>query len=177
MKTRRKDRHSPRLAHYDYTTPGAYFVTICTLNRECIFGQISNDIVKLNSMGRIVSEEWIKTAELRPYVEIDSYIVMPNHLHGIILLQQNPCRDTARRVPTKEQFGRPVIGSLPSVIRSFKSAVTKRINLLQGTPGKKLWQGRYYEHVIRKSEELNLIREYITTNPSRWSFDRENPES
>ena len=177
MKTEHKDRRSTRLPYYDYTTPGAYFFTICTLNHECLFGQTMNDIVKLNSIGRIVSEEWVKTANLRPYVEIDSYIVMPNHLHGIIILRENHRRDTARRVPTTEQFSKPIAGSLPTVLRSFKSAVTKRVNILQGTPGKRLWQGRYYEHVIRNSEDLNRLREYIITNPFRWSFDRENPES
>ena len=175
MKTRRKNRRSPRLDHYDYTTPSAYFVTICTLNRECLFCQIVDGIVKLNSTGRIVSEEWVKTADLRPHVEIDSYIVMPNHLHGILILNEIHRRDTARRVPAMEQFSRPVAGSLPTVIRSFKSAVTKRVNILQGTPGRRLWQGRYYEHVVRKSEYLNSIREYIITNPTRWPFDRENP--
>ena len=178
MKTEHKDRRSTRLPYYDYTTPGAYFVTICTLNHECLLGQIVNGIINLNSIGRIVSEEWVKTANFRPYVEIDSYIVMPNHLHGIIILRENHHRrDTARRVPTTEQFSKPIAGSLPTVIRSFKSAVTKRVNILQGTPGKRLWQGRYYEHVIRNSEDLNRLREYIITNPSRWSFDRENPES
>ena len=100
MKTRHKNRHSPRLAYYDYTTPGAYFVTVCTLHRECLFGQIVNGAVVLNPSGRIVAEEWAKTADLRPYVEIDSYIVMPNHLHGIIIFRENHRRDTARRVPT-----------------------------------------------------------------------------
>ncbi|MFC1613759.1 transposase [Gemmatimonadota bacterium] len=129
----------------------------------------------LNKYGQIVRQQWETTGRIRQGVEIDKFIIMPNHLHGIIILNENHCRDTARRVPTSERFAEPVAGSIPSIVRAFKSAVTKSINILHGTPGALLWQPRYYDHVIRNEEELNSIREYILANPARWEFDRENP--
>ena len=108
---------------------------------------------------------------------MDTYIVMPNHLHGIVIRNDIRRRETARRVPTAEQFGKPVTGSLPTVVRSFKSAVTKHVNILRKTPGAPFWQHRYYEHIVRNENDLNSIREYIITNPARWAFDKENPGS
>jgi len=166
-------RRSIRLSSYDYSQNGAYFVTVCTQNRECLFGEIENNEMRLNDAGRIVFEEWIKTGEIRNEIELDRWVVMPNHFHGILII--SVCRGTARRAPTAERFGQPVSGSIPTIIRSFKSAVTKRINELAGTPGVQLWQRNYFEHIIRNEGELNRIRQYILDNPVRWDTDRENP--
>ena len=102
---------------------------------------------------------------------LDAFIVMPNHIHGIIIR-----RGTARRAPTVERFGKPVAGSLPTLVRAYKSAVTQGINTLRRTPGDSVWQENYYEHIVRSEAELNRIREYIATNPMRWGSDRYNPE-
>src|SRR3972149_5315710 len=170
-------RHSVRLASYDYTSPGAYFVTICTKDRKCLFGRILDSRVFLNDLGRIVADEWIKTTLVRPYVELDEYVIMPNHLHGLIILNCGLRRDTARRVPTKEEFGKPVPSSLPTVIRSFKSAVTKRINILRETAGGRGWQGVYFEHVVRSRADMESLRKYISENSLRWSLDKNEDQS
>jgi len=166
-------RRSRRLKGYDYSQSGAYFITICTHNRECTFGHILDGEMGLNDAGRIVAEEWMKSADIRNEIELDAFVVMPNHVHGIIVID---CRGTARRAPTYERFGKPAAGSIPTIVRAFKSACTKRINELRGAPGAKLWQRNYYEHVIRDESDLNRIRQYILDNPARWAEDENNPE-
>ena len=115
-----------------------------------------------------IHDEWLKTAELRENVELDASMIMPNHFHGIIVVTNG--RGTARRAPT-ERFGRPVANSIPTIVRAFKSACTKRINEIRNTPGAPVWQRNYYEHVIRNDEELYAIRQYILANPANWTTD------
>jgi putative transposase len=167
------DRRSLRLNGYDYAQAGAYFVTICTQDRACLFGDIVDGEVRLNGYGSAVHEEWLRSAELRQNVELDAFTIMPNHMHGIVVITDG--RGTARRAPT-EQFGKPVANSLPTIMRAFKSASTRRINQIQNAPGTHVWQRNYYEHVIRNDRELNRIREYIATNPLKWALDRDNPQ-
>ncbi len=194
MDRARYHRRSIRLQGYDYTQPGAYFVTVVTQNRVCLFGEIVTGRMRLNRLGKIVYEEWFRTARLRPYVELrpDEFIVMPNHIHGIIrivdIIDDNNVGAGRRRAPTGrrraptttpgatlEQFGCPVPGSIPTIIRAFKSATTRRINEWRGTPGARVWQRNYWEHIIRNEKALERIRRYILTNPARWQMDRENP--
>ena len=320
-----RDHHRPiRLPGYDYAQTGAYFVTICTNNRECLFGEIVAGEMRLNPAGVIVSNEWKKTAELRGGIRLGEWVVMPNHFHGIVVIDGDgwgmgsgtarrastegdggvgrgtacralargdgdgwgmgsgtarrastggdggvgrgtacraptrgdgdgwgtdtgtarrastrgdgdgwgtdtgtarrastggdggvgrgtACRalargdgdgwgmdtGTARRAPTEgdggvgrgtacralargdaptaEQFGKPVSGSIPTIIRSFKSAASKGINQMRGTPGATVWQRNYYEHVIRSEASMQRIREYIINNPLQWDMDRDNP--
>ena len=165
-------RKKIRIPDYDYSWPGAYFITVCTHNNECLFGEIINDKAQLNQYGRIVVEEWLKTKQVREFVELDTYIVMPDHFHGIIVIKDT---GTARRAPTTERFGRPVEGSISTMVRSFKSAVTKHINILRCTPDKAVWQRGFYDHVIRHNEEINLVREYILNNPLRSALESKNP--
>lgn len=165
-------RRSVRLKGYDYAQPGAYFVTVCTHLMECLFGAVVDGAMVLNPLGRIVEEEWIKTANLRSYVELDEYVVMPNHVHGIIMIVNG--RGLARYAPTQQCFGKMVLGSLPTILRAFKSAATKRMNALRGTPGQPVWQRNYYEHIIRNNDSVNHIREYIHYNPQRRHLDRYN---
>ena len=132
--------------------------------------------MSLNSAGWIIDEQWQKTATLRPYVTLDEYIIMPNHFHAILMIMD--CgRDTARRIPTTESFGKPVPKSLPTIVRAFKSAATKHINELQHTPGCRVWQRNYFEHIIRTDHALNRIRTYIRYNPEQWKMDEYNPDT
>ncbi|RMF82454.1 MAG: transposase [Chloroflexi bacterium] len=175
-------RRSIRLPDYDYRNDGAYFVTIVTKDRTCLFGDVVNDAMRLNVLGIFVAEEWLRTAIVRPYVELDAFIIMPNHLHGIIILHDVPKREsvgaTRRVAPTTETPHKPkgpASGSIGAIIGQFKSAATKRINAHRDTPGAALWQRNYYEHIIRDLDDLNRIRAYIAANPAQWAVDRENP--
>ncbi len=109
---------------------------------------------------------------MRPNVYLGEFVIMPNHFHAILRVAG---RGTARRAPALERFGKPVPGSLPTIIRSFKSAASKRVNELRGSPGTAVWQRNYYEHIIREPEEWSRIRAYIAGNPARWAEDEENP--
>jgi REP element-mobilizing transposase RayT len=154
-------RGSIRIKGYDYSGDAGYFITICAYEKINTFGEIVNSGMVLNELGKMVRDEWLKTGDLRKNVELDEFVIMPDHFHGIIHL----CRGTARRAPTSERFGNPVSGSIPTIIRSFKSAVTKRINEHRNTPGRYVWQRNYYEHIIRNDIELNEKRQYIKNNP------------
>ncbi|PIP11995.1 MAG: transposase [bacterium (Candidatus Stahlbacteria) CG08_land_8_20_14_0_20_40_26] len=165
-------RHSIRLNHYDYFQPGAYFITICTHNRKCMLGNIVNGEMRANKFGRIIETEWLKTPQIRKNVELDEYVVMPNHFHAILFIIR---RGVLQYAPTNK-FRSPS-QTIGSIVRGFKSAVTKRTNKLRNTPGIPVWQRNYYERVVRNENELNRIREYIQNNPLKWELDRENPKS
>ena len=170
-----KRRCSLRLPGYDYSQPGAYFVTICTKNNSPQFGEIRGSARILNERGSIVEKVWIEIPDHFTNVTLDDFIVMPNHIHGILLLDEPPdCRGTACRAPTVEKFGKPTKGSLPTIIRSFKSASTHLINRLDKRKGISIWQRNYYEHIIRNEDSLNRIRRYIQENPIKWSIEPEN---
>ena len=166
-------RRSIRLPDFDYTEPGAYFVTLCTRDRRCVFGEVTQDSVRLTPVGEIVHEEWRRSSEVRAEVELDGFAVMPNHIHGIVIINGSRLRSGPRahgRAPLHRQ-GR----SLGALVAGFKAAVTSRINRLADTPGAPLWQRGYYEHIVRSNEELARIRQYIAENPGRWAEDSENP--
>ena len=148
-------------------------MTICAWKRACIFGKAAESGIVLLRTGEIVKEEWLHTAVIRPYVALDVFTVMPNHFHGVLWLGMDE-KGTARRAPTMERFGKPVRGSLPTIIGAFKAAATRRINALRNSGKSEVWQRGYYEHVIRDDESLKRIREYIINNPLNWEFDREN---
>lgn len=169
----RRQRRSIRLKGFDYREPGVYFVTICTANRQSVFGAIVDGAMALNEFGKVVEAEWHRSAIVRPQIRLDAFVVMPNHVHGVICL--NEAEGKARLAPTPGQFRQLVRGSLGMIVGAFKSASTKRINEIRGTPGALLWQRNYFEHVIRHEEELNRVREYIAANPVRWSEDGNNP--
>jgi putative transposase len=174
--SKRHHRRSIRLPGCDYAAEGAHFLTVCSHQRGRLFGRIVDGRVHLSRCGRIVQAEWMRAAPLRDDLRLGEYVVMPNHFHGIVFISRTG-RGTARRALTAERFNRPVSGSLPTIVRSSKSAVTGRINRLRGTPGAAVWQRNYYEHVIRDEEDLFRIREYILANPGQWAFDRENPDA
>ncbi|ABK98893.1 transposase [Pelobacter propionicus] len=157
-------RRSIRLQGYDYTQAGAYFVTVCARNRECLFGGIVNGDMRLNDAGRIVADSWEWLAEQYDHVSLDEYVVMPNHAHGIIVITDD-CRGGSRTAPTgiRKPIGR--------LVGAFKTVSTKGINELCETAGRKLWQRNYWEHIVRNEPELNRIREYIHNNPAQWELD------
>jgi REP element-mobilizing transposase RayT len=155
-------RRSLRLRDYDYTRPGAYFVTICAHRRACLFGHITEETMHLNAFGKIIEATWHALPSHYPNVEPDAFVIMPNHVHGILVLDA----DTAT-LPKRH--------GLPEIIRAFKTFASRRINQRRGGPGRHVWQRDYYEHVIRMEDSLSDIRDYIETNPLRWHLDRENP--
>ena len=174
-------RQSIRLKGYNYSQPGAYFVTICTRKRECLFGQIINGVMHLNEFGDIATEEWLQSSEIRHEIQLDIFMVMPNHIHGIVIITNNKDSDivgATGRSPlhtgSKKAYG-PAKRSLGSFIAGYKSQVTKRVNLLRRSPGIPVWQRNYYEHIIRHDDEMNQLRNYIATNPIGWESDKYHP--
>ena len=196
-------RRSIRLKGYDYSKAGAYFVTMCSWQRECLFGEIDNDVMVLNECGRIVESVWCGLPEHFPNIHLDEFIIMPNHFHGIIFINESvgamptarPGLDVnganigianepngGRPVGIEQQIGRPVgiaptgpvPGSIGAIMAQFKSNVTKRINRFRNNPGCPVWQRNYFERVIRNENELSRAREYIANNPLKWSLDSEN---
>jgi REP element-mobilizing transposase RayT len=170
-------RRSIRLNGFDYTQPGAYFITIVAHRRLPIFGEITGGIVYLNAFGEIVHKEWMKTIDIRREIALDEFVVMPNHFHAIVTIVEcgNGLVGATGRSPLRPDMPRgPANKSLASLIAGFKSAVTTRINQLHGTPGAPVWQRNYWEHVIRNDGELSRIREYIRNNPITLETDDEN---
>ncbi len=149
-----------RLKGYDYSQAGAYFVTISTRASACIFGTVHRGIVCLNEAGRIAASSWIWLESQYPHVALDAFIVMPNHVHGIIILHP-PHIIPGTPTPVR---GKP----LGRLIGAFKTVSTKRINYLRRSPGAPLWHRSYFDHIIRNGDALATIREYIDTNPERW---------
>jgi len=171
-------RRSIRLKGYDYTQAGLYFITICTFDKHHLFGKISNGKMILNEFGKIAKNEWLKTAEIRKNIGILENIIMPNHIHGIISINDidngrgTVHRAPTYRAPTKERFGKPTSNTIPTIVRGYKSTVTKQINMLRHTPDAPVWQRNYYEHIIRDEKSYYQIAEYITNNPLKWLDDR-----
>jgi len=184
---RKHHRCSIRLKGYDYTQAGAYFVTIVTHDRECLFGEVVDGQMRLNPFGEIVREEWFRTAVVRPYVMLapDEFVVMPNHIHGIIWITGGrgdpvgrPYDPVGRPHDNDRDDQRshgPAAGSVGAIIGQIKSIAAKRINALRGTPAAPVWGRNYYEHIIRYETSLNRIRRYIAANPSQWAEDHEHP--
>ncbi len=172
-------RRSIRLKGYDYTQPGAYFVTIHA-HREVgmIFGDVVDGVMQLNGAGQIADDCWRAIPEHFDYVTLDVWVVMPNHMHGILVFDD--CTGEAMPLGRGEAMPRPYAagapaGSLGVVVGAYKSAVTKRINIVRDTPGGVVWQRNYYEHIIRNERALQTIQAYIINNPARWAVDRYNP--
>ncbi len=187
-------RRSIRLQGYDYSRAGAYFVTMCTQKRIPLFGNIRNAEMELNAPGQMIHTTWNEIRTHYPGIDTDTFMVMPNHIHGIIIIVgAPPCGcPTPRGCPTQTyENGRPRGGaptenaptqlSLPDVVQRFKTLTTKRY--MGGVkqfdwrpfPGK-LWQRNYYEHIIRNEQELCRIRKYILENPAKWYWDKMNPD-
>jgi putative transposase len=176
---RKFNRRSIRLKGYDYSQPGAYYITICTYQRQCLFGKVEHQEMVLNESGRIVWQCWQDLPNHYAHVCLDEFTIMPNHLHGILILMEidPPIGD-----PTTEMVGagfKPAPTqncrrhALPEIIRGFKTFSSRRVNDALTSPGAPLWQRNYYEHIIRNETELDAIRQYICQNPLNWEKDEE----
>jgi REP-associated tyrosine transposase len=176
-------RRSLRLRDYDYSQPGIYFVTVCTVGRALLFGNVVEGNVRLNDAGHATGKVW---AELPRYyfgLEVDAFVLMPNHIHGIIVLHGTGNRPPlagglpASPRPLEGAGTAPLRVTLGQAVARFKYESTKRLNAVRGTPGARVWQRNYYEHIIRHGESLQLVRRYILENPTRWQMDSENPDA
>jgi putative transposase len=164
-----RHRRSIRLPEYDYTQTGAYFVTVVTYGRDCLFGAVVDGEMQLNDFGKITDKCWRAIPEHFPSVELGAYVIMPNHVHGIIIISAVGARHASPLPPNG-----PAPHSLGAIVGSFKSAVTKRIGREYNAIG--IWQRNYYEHIIRNDHDLQRITDYIHANLLRWNDDDENPE-
>ena len=198
-------RRSIRLQGYDYSQNGAYYVTLCTQNRECLFGEIVNGEMILNEYGKIVEQCWNNLSNHYDNIELDAYVIMPNHFHGIILitdtvdnvdnvgaihelpLHELPLHELPlHELPLHESplHESPIHESpqqrrkmlLPKIVGRFKTNSAKQINQMRNTPGISVWQRNYYEHIIRNDKSLENIRNYIINNPSKWYYNDYNPK-
>jgi putative transposase len=156
-------RRHLRLRDYDYAQAGAYFITICTYGRECLFGSIYDGMMETNDLGRLITDTRLEQMNAPGTIRTDEWVVMPNHFYAIAFIEWHEVG--SRTAPTK---------SLGRVVNAFKTVSAKKVNLLRGTPGTPVWQRNYYEHVVRTEEELHRIRDYIRPNPAKWDEDPDN---
>ncbi len=199
FKPEKHHRRSIRLKGYDYSQPGAYFITICTKNRECLFGNVVDGKMMLNDAGQIAQNCWLEIPDHYPNVILDEFVIMPNHIHGIIIINvganndshqqanndspinvgannnspQQANNDSPRQInnnSSQPSSFRSPSGTIGSIVRGFKIGVTKWFR--QNTDIYDVWQRNYYEHIIRNEQELNKIREYIINNPLKWELDK-----
>ena len=162
-------RKSYRLKEYDYSQAGFYFVTICTRNREQLFGEINDGVMILNDFGKIV-ENWIKEISIHfDNVEIDYFCIMPNHVHIIININESDIVGAIHELPLQR---RQML--LPKIIGYFKMNSSKQINIFRNSSGIPVWQRNYYEHIIKNDKELFEIRKYIEYNQLNWKDDEYN---
>ena len=172
------------MREYDYSRQGYYFVTICTRNHTRCFGEVLDGRMRLNVTGMIAQECWLAIPGHFPNTNIDEFIVMPNHIHGILIIGGDDysgrdaymCGATPRRgrhLQSKRQNVDRSKMYLPKIMQGFKSSVTRKVR--KRRDGHAFgWQRSFYDHVIREEEDLNHIREYIRNNPLKWAFDRYN---
>ena len=170
-------RRSIRLPGYDYSQSGAYFVTICAYQRQCVFGDVVDGQMVLNQYGVIVADEWQKSSIIRREIELDRWVMMPNHFHGIVMITNDNHVGANGRSPLRGiSPSQMKPKSLSSLMAGFKSITTKKINILRNASGTTLWQRNYYEHIIRNQDAMNKIRQYIINNPVSWQIDQLHPD-
>ena len=175
----RRNRRSFRLKGYDYSQPGGYFVTVVTKDRVCLFGDVVGDKMHLNDAGAMVLRVWENLSSRFPTVEPDVFVVMPNHIHGILIAHEPVGASLVGAQEDGSRRDRAAI--LGDVIGAYKSVTTVEYSRGVKTCGwlrfsGRLWQRNYYEHIIRSESELARAREYIANNPLQWALDKENPD-
>jgi len=160
-------RKHNRLDGYDYSLAGAYFVTICVHDRVCLFGCIDSGQMQLSPFGTIVQEEWLRTGKMRPNVILDEFVVMPNHLHGVVMIDY-PLLGHRQPGEAKQCLDRIVAG--------FKAACVRRINEARGYKAIPVWQKSFHDEIIRNEQHMVNVRQYVVDNVEQWAFDHENPD-
>jgi REP element-mobilizing transposase RayT len=171
-------RRTIRLNGYDYTACGAYFITICAFEKRCAFGRVLDGAMQLNVYGKMVRNCWLAVPEHFPHVVLDEWVVMPNHFHEIVITR-NVANVGAQHAAPLRQAPHVAPGSLGAIVRSFKSAVTRRINAHRterNLPIVRVWQRNYYERIIRDQKELLDTRRYIIENPINWATNEKHPQ-
>ena len=169
-------RRSIRLEHYDYRQPGAYFVTVCTLGRQCWLGEIKEDELTPSIAGEIVRTAWNSLPERYPSISTDAFVVMPNHIHGVIIISSPDDMNVGAQFIASDSKNEGVTNHAPTLgerVRAFKAVSTRLIH--QAGLDAFGWQRNYYEHIVREDAELGRIRKYILENPLRWALDEDNP--
>ena len=189
------NRRSMRLQSWDYAQSAGYFVTTCVEDRACLLGNIANDETHLQAFGNIVQKWWDYLPTHFPNIELDAFVIMPNHIHAIIVIATdnnrrdwvplsdvnpitNVSKDTQplRRFAPRGKTGAPIQPTLSQIVAYFKYQSTKEINGLRGVPGKPFWQKGFHDRIIRNQRELDAKRKYIEDNPMQWALDEENPD-
>jgi REP element-mobilizing transposase RayT len=191
------NRHSIRLPGYNYSQAGAYFLTILTHKKEHLFGEVVEGVMNLSPVGAIVQEEWLKIPTNFSNILQDAFVIMPNHMHGILVITEGEVCEGKGKGKAFEKRGNQKVhstssysihykksanmdsnalpirlgsqpGSLPAIVQNFKSVSSRRINKLLGTPGSTIWHRNYYEHIIRNEVDFERIVAYIELNPQKW---------
>jgi len=162
------NRHSIRLPDYDYSLPGAYFVTLCTHERECCLGELTGGKVSLSPTGVVAETWWLQIPGRYPNARLDAHVIMPNHVHGIIFITGT---EAMHEPPASAMDRRQML--LPKIVGYFKMNSAKQINGILGVAGRPVWQRNYYEHIITTDKEYDQIADYILSNPQNWQNDAE----
>jgi len=181
------NRRSNRLSGYDYSSPGAYFITICVDQRRCVLGRVIGSEMHNSRLGDEINHSWMRVPVRFPTAELDVFQVMPNHFHGIVVLTEAKA-DGASPIPTMmvpastmaataATVIRAGLPSLSAIIGAFKSETGIACNRQLRIAGQQFWQPGFFDHIIRDDDELDRIRQYIVNNPAHWADDRENPDS
>jgi len=167
------NRRSMRMAGYDYSQSGAYHIVICTHKRRCMFGDVKDQQIHLSEIGKIADAEWNAISNHYSHVTVDTHCMMPNHIHGIIIIHsaQSRCHPPHR----SREFAKPIAGSLSTIIGSYKAGVTRKVRAARLHYSRHLWQPRFYDHIIRDDIDFYLTRQYIELNPLFWEYDTTNP--
>jgi REP element-mobilizing transposase RayT len=165
------NRRSIRLRGYDYAQNNAYFVTVCLAQRLCLFGDITDGVVRSSTIGEVVASAWSDLPNHTPGLILDTWVIMPNHVHGIVILPGEPLPENLGQTILRG----PKPGSLGTVVGGFKSAVSREVAVKQLSLIKPFWQRNYYERIIRNDRELDATRKYIESNPVRWDDDPDHP--
>ncbi|MBI2487427.1 MAG: transposase [Deltaproteobacteria bacterium] len=166
---------SARLKEWDYSFNGYYFVTVCTKNQECLFGEVIDSEMILSEIGEIAKQYWLEIPKHFDEAKLDEFVIMPNHVHGIVIIKNDNNVETRHGVSLQQrnQFSKPIPGSLSIIINQYKSSVTRRCR--KNGHSNFAWQSRFYDHIIRNENSLQKIREYINNNPIKWDIDENNP--
>ena len=170
---------SARLKGYNYSSAGAYFITICTKNKECFFGDVVNKKMEYSKIGEMANRFWLEIKNLHNFIVLDEWIVMPNHVHGILFIKNDDSNSTHPVVETYHwhvsTFGKMTKRSISIIINHYKGILKKWCN--KNGHGNFNWQPRFHDRIIRDELELNNERQYILNNPANWEKDRNNKEN